>query len=1059
MFKKFIKQILNIDSSNIIKNIKIYTSRYRKEKFCVDEPSLSKLKSEGIPHDILKKVNNLYNIDIQGKNKFKNEIKKTLGDDLKEKYLKLFLENCKKDRQLIDDSPSLDSYNKTNSYSYEILERNILADLNEIEEYLTCIQKKSNNNQLELRKKVLNLLSAKLPPIGLLQILNKEKGSTKNYIEKYENVLRNIYDQLKDGILNKRDKNEEDILRNELKILLKIWKNFSLKLNSNMNEELVKYILEDGDNDIYWLQYCIAHLSRDDLPKKMSKNFIDNIKEIANVTVDEINTSPSELENIERRTQKTLLNTQLSLLNTKEFAWSYLNLARLSLASRKENNTDLINLNYKEDSNDDDYITWSIEQALNTGAALTDIDRYIIAHSHSIKKNYHKVIEILEGNLKDFDENLLLKCNILLAYAYGKLWLLEDKKGEAEKSLEILFECSERTKLSDNELFLLCQILVGVKRYEDAKNIIPNIDFMFVEEDRITIAKLLWKLEGYSALNIYIQNVLEYESESIDFLSIYCGLLRTFNNRFDEADKIIKKIEVIDKTHPWILIRDCHKTLDQGNIKVGLDLYKKIPNNNGFWDQEKYLLECRLEVQQGNIEKANEFLDRVKAKDRIDYLYWRAIISANRQNYNDAYKYIESYSKEMIFENRFRELKARLLLANGNFEEALELFLQIKDNSEIKEYKAWCYLKTLRFEEAEKLVENEETENMLFIRALIYNAKEDDKNYYKKLKQFLEITNNGNVYLHYATEQFTDLLIKNEYMKDIIWFLENEKFKCYAKNDKLIQLYALEKQWYKVLELLENEGNKSTNNIICAYQNILSEVIKKREWKKAYKIIHKLEKYEEPTDDYKSYVIRTEFLDKLIKSDKKIDYNTVENQKDESIQVAIHLHKYINKKISFEVVFEKLKEWIAKIPEYPEPILLILILCMINNDKESTVVYAGKLSSIYNKIHSQELKMIAKILISMALEERIIDNQILLEIFTKFNDELPIKSEYFWNKLIVTIAQNNIYQAVDLIELVEDKNKINNEVKASIYANSALHNLNKNNIQLAIDNLEKAVEN
>lgn len=1022
------------------------------ENYCINEKNLRVLKSKGIPVEILEKLEDLYNIDISDKYEFTEKIKEKIGEKATEEYKFYFESTCQSSKQ-----------DKSSLREYTLLIRKTFQILTEAENCLLKIEKESHDSNLAEWDILFDLLSNNLPPYGLLEVFNelaKKDGKDFDLIKKFENLFKKIYDNLIKNRKKTRSIKLRSLYREKLKRILKIWQQFSLKLSEPLTDELVSYILEDGDDDISWIQFCVPHLGKDHLFKNISENFIKKIKEQSTVQMNEISSEQPELSLVEKQSFKSLINTQLALLNRHEFAWSYLNIARLAIVMDKNLYKQMPNKDIDEIINwGDDYIDWNIEQALQAGAELADIDRYIVAYAQSLKHNYHKVLELLREFSVGKDEKLEAKCNLLVAVALGKLWLINDREGDGKRSLELLSAIEKDIKLSSNEKFLLCQLLMKFERDKEAREIIDEIDLNIVNEEKIVIAKFVWDLEKFNKLDVFLIEALKSEKESVELFSLYCALLRTFKNQFFEAEKIISKIEELNPIHPWIMIKKCTDALDKNNLVECLNLFKNIPDNNGFWDQEKYLLKCRIELQKGEIEKAKRHLSRIKSKNRIDYLFWKATIFAYQKKFQDAYKEIADSSGDEVFQERIAALKAQLHLANGDYEDALALFLELDENPQIKEYKAWCYLNLEKYSDMENILKDLESENAKFLQALLFDTKEDHAKSYELYKQFLNNFSDGNPYLVNAVERFAYLLIKNDQIEDVQWLIDNERLNNYISNEKLVQLYALQKNWHKVIELLAGEEKQDiANNIVYAYQKLLFQLLKEKSWEQAKDVISKLKKIDDSIDEYEKFLLHAEFLDSIQKMEKKINYKNVENEKDESIQSALLLHKYINNKLTFDDIFQKMDEWTQKNADIPEPNLIMLIMCLANNNKEAAQHYAKQLDALIEKISDNDFKLISRVFISMILDDQKIDDEHLFYIFTNLNDKLPIKSTSFWNRIILTLAQHKVEQATGLIKKLHYKIDISKENKSRIYAKNALVNLNNNKITNAIENLENAIE-
>ncbi|MBD3340222.1 MAG: hypothetical protein GF353_14005 [Candidatus Lokiarchaeota archaeon] len=1062
---KLINRLKLFRSYQIVDNIGVIFSGKYKDIIKLTEDTFRDLEFTQIPKSVLKELRKIRCYCI-GEENFVNVLNFIIEEKNTTKYKDLILEHTYSPKSLKEALSIIRHEKKCEIRDPLILK--ISRILYTLEKYLADAKKENFINKNQIFENVLIYLSDNLPNRGLLLFVNELSKLSYNpidYIYKFEKTLNRIYDEFCRPLKSLKSKKNQLLIKQNKKKLLKLWHDSNLNLDEILKRELVKLILDDGDTDIYWIQYCIPYLSDKELSTNISNQYLKTLQKFAKAEFEDLEVQQNSFESIEKYTLKSIINTQLALLNQDKFAWAFLNIARLAISRDQQDKFAEIQADKTSIDNffdwSDEYLDWNIEQAVNAGVPLTEIDLYIAAYAQCLKKNYQKVIELLANYDSITEEKLIVKCKLLLAKAHGQLWLINEKHGDGEQAIKIILEIKSdsQTKnlLTDSDGFLLCQLLIKIGKIDDAKQEFRDINLSFVREAKEKIAQLAWQLETFDKLEVFLDSELNKTPDSISLLSLQCALNRSFKNKFKEANSIIEQIRKLQPTHPWIYIKDCMAFLDQNEIEQCKEKMNKIPDDT-FWQEEIIILKSRIELQKGEYSKAARTITKIKLKDRIDYQYWNAVINVHQNKLTLALTKLDKIQQDEFFNDPVALFRGKLYLAKGDFGKALNIFMNLPSNLEINLLKAWCFFKLTDYNRALELLKDNKTSEGQYLKAEIYylTGKRDDA--YINFKSFISETSADDLYLSQAVERFTKLVIEKEKIQDVEWLLTEKRFLKVIPNRHLAHLYAIRKDWKMVVEhLTDQKDERYKNNLLYAYNQILFNSIKNKEWAVANNIIEKLNQLNIQVDDYKQYLLRSELLDNIQKMEQKLDYRKFEVVGDENIQIAIGIHKFINGKIKFDKILSQLDKWAKNNKNNPQANLLMLIMHLIDNNKEKVIEYANILETMLDQIEYENDKLICQSFIAFGLDNKPIPIDSILQIFASLNQNLPISAESFWNRLVICLAKQNIEKAVETVDSIKMKVALEQDNIALVYAQSALKNLEKGQEKMAIHDLEKII--
>lgn len=883
-------------------------------------------------------------------------------------------------------------------------------------------------------KNLVHYLLKHIPPYSYIQYLSKEEF--KNLNDKLERTLSLMNNHIQ---AKETETGDKGILIDLKKQLLKCWKLFAGRLQQENEEELAKLIITSGSDESQWVQFSISHLDKFD--SEVPASYLNQLKELASIKSDDLS-KPGN------KAFKSVLNTQLALLEKDEYDWTHLNIARL--AAIKED------FSLKETP--DDYIVWHLEKAQKAGGELSNIHLIILATIRLQKKEYHETIDILAKFVPDEDKDSLKQQRLLLAAANGKLWLQNHRnQSNGKKAIEI-FEDKSLGELPPDENFLFCQLLVGFKDNKRAKNEFAKLDLDRINENKNDIINLAWQLKGYNKIEPFLEKSLEAEPRSVNFLSHLCELYRFHKNKFAEADLLIERIEKLEKKHPWVIIKKCNHCLAAGESESVEQFLRQLPQE-GIWAQEAYLVNVRIELKKGSINDANAYLQCIENKNRIDYRYWNAVVNAHMGNTKPALDGISTIADHGYFKNEITGLRGKLLLAEGKYKEALNIFGNLTDG-DCNVYKAWCHINLGNYKEVHKLIKRVENEEEIYLKASAYDLAHKKEDAYLYYKRFIREANLQNEYLENVIDRFAYFVIDRKNLEDTDWLLKEERLKKHLTVERLIHLYAIGKQWTEIIELILSRGDESySDRLNFAYQELLFSFIENKKWEEARKVTAQLERLKCPVHQYEDFIIRAELLDKIADDSQKFSVSEYKNQNDEFIDAILSLHKYMKGKLGLSTVCRRIESLVEKNPQVPEPILVLLIISLQNKDRTKSQEFAKSLQHRMEEFNDEGIKLIAQILISLALDNTDIDIEVenLLTTANSHNRKLPILEQNFWHRIILSLAQKNIEKTIEVMEHMEGNVMIPDQYRTAIYAKHALHNIMNDREQQAIEDLQKAI--
>lgn len=859
----------------------------------------------------------------------------------------------------------------------------------------------------------------------------------------FEDLFKKIYEHL-ETLRRKAGTEQQAAIRALKKRLLKIWQPFSVQLEPALAAELVQLILQDGEKDPRWIVHCIPHLNK--FAGAVSPAFSRDLRELVTVEAGDLSAGQA------MQALKTVANSQLALLENEQYRWAHLNLARLLMTK------DFLDQVFEEGKTIDDYLDWHLEQAARAEAELTNLDRVLAAYSRHLKKEYHRVIDLLEAIDEQEDRQLLARKQMLLANAYGELWLRRDQRGNAEESIRRLESLKAENKLTVADLYLLIRLLAGTNRLQEAKVEFERIDPAAIKADKADILDLAWAIRAFDKIEPFLEQALADEPQSTPLLSRLCELYRFHRNRFGEAKKLMARIADLDEAHAWVCVDHCALALDAGKTDSVQLLLKKLPDGE-IWETEANIVKGRLALKAGQFEQAREFFNQISYAERLDYKFWLASLQAHEGEFARAFAAIGEIKDEPLFQEKVLSLRAQLLLAQERYEEALQILEQLPADPATNLHKAWACFHLQRHDEVLQIVAAEKNEEEIFLKAKVFDEKAAERDARRYYQRFLNMAHPENPYFADALERFTLLVIENEAAEDAGWLLDFPRLRSRVSQNRLAHLHILKKAWPEALQALlaDDRAGDDQASLLHVYQQLAFGYIRDADWEKAEAALGKLQSLGENVEPYHRFVARARLIAKLKSADEAVDDKRHEEAADDALQIAMVLHGFLGHKISFEEVFAKIEAWAGQTAELPEPPMLLLILALLKNDKQKARLYAQSVLERAGRFADDGLRLVAKTLAAMVIDMKAIPTEDLLEILHRCEDKLPISAQSFWHKIILSVAQHNIKAAKALMDEANALIALKPEEKAALYAQSAFQHLKENQQLLALENLDKAM--
>lgn len=877
-------------------------------------------------------------------------------------------------------------------------------------------------------------------------------GGDQNYdlMEGFEILFHKINQHLETLRQRAGAEAHQAAVRQLKKRLLKIWQPFSLRFDAALEQELIRLILEEGEKDPRWILYCIPHLDR--FGEAASPEFNKNLRELVMVEVGDLGMGSPSLAQQEIHTVKAIANSQLTLLETGDYRWAHINIARLLMTK------EFIDRVFEEEKTIDDYIDWHIEQAVKADTVLTDLDRLLAAYSQHLKRNYARVLDLLEAIGEQDDRQLLERKQLLQAIALGELWLNADPRGNAEEAILLFEPLKAENKLSPGEIYLLVKLYAAANRPEAAKQEFDRLDLKTLKADITELLNLAWAIRAFDKIEPYLEETLEDNADSVPLLSRLCELYRSCRNRFADAAQLIARIAQLHPGHPWTEIGRCATALDENNISEAEKLLFRLPEGSP-WDEEGAILKGRLALKTASAEEALNILRQIPNAQRIDARYWQAVARAHLGQYAEASEAVTPLAGDPHFREHVANLQGQLLLAQERYEEARQIFDQLPPSPVNLLHKAWACFHLKQFDTVLELVKDEKREEEVFLKARVYEEQEEPENAARCYKRFLSRTHPENQYFPEALNRYTLHVIGKESVQEADWLLGEEYLINKIPANRLAHLYILKKDWQEALQVLlaVQGGISDADSLVHIYQQLLFGYIREAKWEKAEETLTKLEELGEQTGEYNRYIARAKLIADFRNNKKRINYHKYEAIQDDLVAIAIALNKFLDNQISYETVLEQIEAWAAKTGQMPEPPLLLLILALLKDNKAMAAECARGVLDRVSGFDDEGLKTVARTLASMVIDLKKVSKEDLINILQHYQDKLPISAKSFWHKIILSVARQDISAA--RVVLAEEKmlHTLEQEERAAVYARSALHHLKDKKPDLAMADLDKAI--
>lgn len=875
-------------------------------------------------------------------------------------------------------------------------------------------------------------------------------------LEGYENIFRQADRQLQALVTKGRQEDGLKVLHELRKRFLKLWQPFAREFPAELQDELARLILRNGDDDPRWILYCVPQLDR--LRDEVSVSYNQYLRQLVKVNLEDLDGEAGQEADRGKLALKHVVNTQLTLLDNEYYRWAHVNIARLVMTK------DFLEKVFREEVPIDTYIDWHISRAAQAGALVSDSDRLLGAYSQFLKKNYSAVIELL-GELTDPDEPLLqYRKQQLLALAHGELWLRGDARADAGTALRILTNLKRENRLSANELFLYLRLLEAHGNRVEAREIFEQVDLNAVKTDLATIVDVAWSVGAHGKAESYLEQQLQQASTEdlvLDLLHRLCASYRCYSNQFGKAADVIAQIRKMCPDHPWVEVADSSIDLDNDRTDAAEARLTRLPAGE-IWEAESQILQGRIALKRHAADAALDIFREARYTDRIDYQYWRAVIRAHQGALVEAYSAVEAIAGDAHFKAGIDLLRGQLLLAQARYEEALELFNKLEADERIRVYKAWAFFYLRQYAEARECIADVKTSEALFLTARIADETHDAQNaragYRRVIERMIADPDAELQYLADALARFTSLVIAAEARPEADWLLSEPRLAERIPGDQLAHIFIMKKDWNQALQALQAQNNNAASHesLLYIYQQLLFHYIENHQWKKAQEMVDRLEGLGDQVEAYSSFIERARLLSRLGKPGGKIDFETFEAIEDDMVQVALALYKFLENKLSFEAIYERISIWASRAGDMPEPALLMLILALLKNDPAQAADYARSVLERETKFANEGLQMIARTLASMVLDARRIAMEDLLNIVANYRDKLPISLESFWQKVLLTVARQDIERARELLDKTGADIKVEPASRAAVYANSAYKHLEAGRHLPALEDLRKA---
>lgn len=877
-------------------------------------------------------------------------------------------------------------------------------------------------------------------------------GGDQNYdlMEGFEILFHKIYQHLETLQQRAGAETQQAAIRQLKKRLLKMWQPFSLRFDAALEQELIRLILDEGEKNPRWILYCIPHLDR--FSQAASPGFNKSLRELVMVEIGDLSLGNPSLAQQEIHTLKSIANSQLTLLETGDYRWAHLNIARLLMTK------EFIDRVFEEEKTIDEYIDWHIEQAVKADAVLTDLDRLLAAYSQRLKRNYGRVLDLLEAIGEQEDRQLLERKQLLQAIALGELWLNADPRGNAEEAISLLEPLNVENKLAHKEIYLLVKLYAAANRLETAQQEFDRLDLRALKVDITELLNLAWVIRAFDKIEPFLEQTLADNPDSIPLLSRLCELYRAYRNRFADAAQLMARIAQLAPGHPWDDIGRCAAALDENNISEIEKLLYRLPDGNP-WDEEAAILKGRLALKTGSADEALAILCQIPNARRVDAQYWQAVTRAHLGQYAEASEAITPLAGDPHFREHVANLQGQLLLAQERYEEALQIFDQLPPSPANFLHKAWACFHLKQFDAVLELVKDEKTEEEIFLKARVYEEQAEPENAARCYKRFLSRALPENHYFPEALNRYTLHVIGKESVLEADWLLGEDHLRNKIPTNRLAHLFILKKAWPEALQVLlaAQGGISDPDSLGHVYQQLLFGYIRESKWENAEETLTRLEELGEQTGEYNRYIARAKLIADFRSDKKRINYHKYEGLQDDLVAIAIALNKYLDNQISYETVLEQIEAWAAKTGQMPEPPLLLLILALLKDNKARAAEYAQSVLERVNGFDDEGLETIARTLASMVIDLKKVSKEDLLNILQRYQDKLPISAKSFWHKIILSVARQDISAARAVLAEEEVQQTLEQEELAAVYARSAFQHLKDKKTDLAMADLEKAI--
>ena len=906
-------------------------------------------------------------------------------------------------------------------------------------------------------KAFIEYIKKKLPTKTSLECLvNSKKDNDSQNLEKLilsiDKLFQRVYKKLHHSDQKFKSPAEKEQADQLIINFLKAWYCYSPEFDPLMQKELAVHIIENMDDHEDWLYFTIGQL--DKIKQKLSRPFIEKLKNLTHVKFNK--KKHTDLSNMAKETARFIANTQLCLNKSNQFGFAHLNLARSAMDY--DFGYDPSQEPQKEAAKGHNYVEWQLEMASKTGMELPHSDMLTLAYSLLIKKEYSGVLETLKDLPEDTHEDIVSKATLFTGMAHSRLWLDDNPDGDVQKAIHCFSKLSKKGELKPNNQFLFCRILIGIKDLVRAKEEFVSINLEMLEAPIEDIADIARAINSFEMIESFVRHYLEQTPDSLPALSIYCELLRSHLNKFSESLEIINRIKQLNPMHEWVKIMRAHEHIENGKPAIARKIASELdPGTDEPFKTETDFITARIALAENNIYECRQLLAASAATHRYDHVYLRALIEANNNNAQNALNILSEIRFEDYYEKKIYQFKGLLLFSLKQYKASIQALDNIH-NEQALFYKALGQIETGLFEDALLTVSgHEKFSRLLFTKALSLELTQDMESAITCYKKFITNVDETDPYFAVAVNRLAWLVIETENEDHARRLLNSRKTGDLISSEYNIHLNAVCREWQTVLTL-SKQNARNRDNIMYACQEILKQHITDKKWEEAKTIAVFMEENFGPVDEVEDIILTEELFDTLQKSSEGFDYARYGELDDISSKLAIELHKKFNGANNIDLIVDLYKKSSDQEQGNSMIIMAMMAIAMERKDKNLMNQLTSSLENNTTENAQTARELICKSFISIVNEANNLPLTELKENFTTLNTALPVTAKSFWSKIVAAGSRTNFQTSAEILRLAMNEFTLDQNVKLGVLALSAKNHIKKGDEAIAVQELEKAVE-